>query len=50
VGGIVPSLHDYLNHADLQAKTSRTLHIPEALWECLQQVRQQGGCLVDQEA
>ncbi|OHC66789.1 MAG: IclR family transcriptional regulator [Pseudomonadales bacterium RIFCSPLOWO2_02_FULL_63_210] len=43
------SLHDYLNHADLQAKTSRTLHTPEALWECMQQVRQQGWCLVDQE-
>ncbi|MDX1367441.1 IclR family transcriptional regulator [Pseudomonas sp.] len=43
------SLHDYLNNADLQAKTSRTLHTPEALWECLQQVRQQGWCLVDQE-
>lgn len=43
------SLHDYLTHADLQAKTSRTLHTPEALWECLQQVRQQGWCLVDQE-
>jgi IclR family pca regulon transcriptional regulator len=43
------SLHDYLNHADLQAKTSRTLHTPEALWECLQQIRQQGWCLVDQE-
>jgi IclR family transcriptional regulator, pca regulon regulatory protein len=43
------SLHDYLNHADLQAKTSRTLHTPDALWECLQQVRQQGWCLVDQE-
>jgi IclR family pca regulon transcriptional regulator len=43
------SLHDYLNHADLQAKTSRTLHTPDALWECLQQVREQGWCLVDQE-
>ncbi|HBX55001.1 IclR family transcriptional regulator [Pseudomonas sp. UBA2684] len=43
------SLHDYLNHADLQAKTSRTLHTPEALWECLQRVRQQGWCVVDQE-
>lgn len=43
------SLHDYLNHADLRAKTSRTLHTPEALWKCLQQVRQQGWCLVDQE-
>jgi IclR family pca regulon transcriptional regulator len=43
------SLRDYLDHADLQAKTSRTLHTPEALLECLQQVRQQGWCIVDQE-
>lgn len=43
------SLLDYLEHAELQAKTSRTLHTPEALWQCLQQVRQQGWCLVDQE-
>jgi IclR family pca regulon transcriptional regulator len=43
------SLHEYLDHAELQAKTSRTLHTPEALLECLQQVRQQGWCIVDQE-
>jgi IclR family pca regulon transcriptional regulator len=43
------SLHDYLNNAELQAKTSRTLYTPQALWECLQQVRQQGWCVVDQE-
>ncbi|MGV8844742.1 MAG: IclR family transcriptional regulator [Pseudomonas sp.] len=43
------SLSDYLNHADLQPKTSRTLHTPEALWECVQRVRQQGWCVVDQE-
>ncbi|MEF9674081.1 pca regulon transcriptional regulator PcaR [Pseudomonas sp. MWU13-2100] len=43
------SLHEYLEHADLQAKTSRTLHTPEALLECLQQVRRQGWCIVDQE-
>ncbi|AOE64367.1 IclR family transcriptional regulator [Pseudomonas corrugata] len=43
------SLRDYLDHADLQAKTSRTLHTPEALLECLQQVRLQGWCIVDQE-
>ncbi|MBV6750458.1 MULTISPECIES: pca regulon transcriptional regulator PcaR [Pseudomonas] len=43
------SLHEYLEHADLHAKTSRTLHTPEALLECLQQVRQQGWCIVDQE-
>ena len=43
------SLQDYLDHADLQTKTSRTLTTPEALFECLQQVRQQGWCIVDQE-
>ena len=43
------SLQDYLDHADLQTKTSRTLTTPEALFECLQQVRQQGWCSVDQE-
>lgn len=43
------SLHDYLEHAELQAKTSRTLYTPEALWACLQQVREQGWCIVDQE-
>ncbi len=43
------SLREYLEHADLHAKTSRTLHTPEALLECLQQVRRQGWCIVDQE-
>lgn len=43
------SLHDYLEHAELQAKTSRTLHTRESLLECLQEVRQQGWCIVDQE-
>ena len=43
------SLHDYLEHAELQAKTSRTLYTPDALWACLQQVREQGWCIVDQE-
>ncbi|UMZ13422.1 IclR family transcriptional regulator [Pseudomonas sp. MPFS] len=43
------SLREYLERADLQAKTSRTLHTPEALLECLHQVRQQGWCIVDQE-
>lgn len=42
-------LQDYLAHAELLPKTSRTLHTPEALWECLQRVRQQGWCIVDQE-
>lgn len=43
------SLQDYLAHAELLPKTSRTLHTPDALWECLQQVRAQGWCIVDQE-
>ena len=43
------SLQDYLDHADLQTKTSRTLTTPQALLECLQEVRQQGWCIVDQE-
>ena len=43
------SLQDYLAHAELLPKTSRTLHTPEALWECLQQVRAQGWCIVEQE-
>ncbi|MCY1459389.1 Pca regulon regulatory protein [compost metagenome] len=43
------SLGEYLDHAELQAKTSRTIHTPEALLECLQEVRQQGWCIVDQE-
>ncbi len=43
------ALHDYLEHADLQAKTSRTLYQPPALIECLGQVRQQGYIIVDQE-
>jgi IclR family transcriptional regulator, pca regulon regulatory protein len=43
------SLHDYLNNAELQPKTSRTLHTPQDLWACLQQVREQGWCIVDQE-
>ena len=43
------SLGEYLEHADLQAKTSRTLHTRQDLLDCLQQVRQQGWCIVDQE-
>ncbi|MFP3518173.1 pca regulon transcriptional regulator PcaR [Pseudomonas sp. SIMBA_077] len=43
------SLHEYLAHAEFQAKTSRTLRTPEALLECLQKVREQGWCVVDQE-
>ncbi|KQB55624.1 IclR family transcriptional regulator [Pseudomonas endophytica] len=43
------SLHEYLAHAEFQAKTSRTLRTQEALLECLQKVREQGWCVVDQE-
>lgn len=43
------TLHEYLEHADLQAKTSRTVHDAAALLEILQQVREQGWCVVDQE-
>ena len=43
------TLNEYLAHAEFQAKTSRTLHTAEALLECLQKVREQGWCIVDQE-
>jgi len=43
------TLHEYLAHGEFQAKTSRTRHTPAALLECLQQVREQGWCVVDQE-
>ncbi|AHF69277.1 pca regulon transcriptional regulator PcaR [Pseudomonas cichorii] len=43
------SLREYLDHVDLQPKTSRTIRTTEALLECLQLVRQQGWCIVDQE-
>jgi IclR family pca regulon transcriptional regulator len=43
------SLHEYLEHVDLQSKTSRTIATAPELLACLQQVRQQGWCIVDQE-
>jgi len=43
------ALQDYLQHVEMQVKTSRTLHTPEALLECLQEVRRQGWVIVDQE-
>ena len=43
------SLRDYLDNVDLKPKTSRTLTNVPGLLECLQQVRQQGWCIVDQE-
>ena len=43
------ALDDYLDHADLQIKTSRTLHTPEALRENIAEIRSKGWVIVDQE-
>ncbi|KRW73212.1 IclR family transcriptional regulator domain-containing protein [Stutzerimonas nitrititolerans] len=43
------ALDDYLEHADLQIKTSRTLHTPEAIRAAIMEIRQQGWVIVDQE-
>lgn len=43
------TLWEYLEHVELQPKTSKTLTDREELSRCLQQVRQQGWCIVDQE-
>lgn len=43
------SLHEYLDRADLKPRTSRTLHDHNSLFACIQQVREQGWCVVDQE-
>ena len=43
------TLHEYLANGEFQAETSRTVHTPQALLECLQKVREQGWCIVDQE-
>lgn len=43
------ALDDYLEHADLQIKTSRTLHSVEALRQSIEDVRRQGWVIVDQE-
>ena len=43
------ALDDYLGHADLQIKTSRTLHTPEALRENIAEIRRKGWVIVDQE-
>lgn len=37
------SLREYLDRADLKARTSRTLHDAESLFACIQQVRAQAG-------
>ena len=43
------ALDEYLDHADLQIKTSRTLHTPEALRENIAEIRSKGWVIVDQE-
>jgi len=43
------TLKEYLEHVDLQPKTSKTLTDRQELARCLEQVRQQGWCIVDQE-
>ena len=43
------ALDDYLSHADLQVKTSRTLHTPEALRASIEDIRRQGWVIIDQE-
>jgi len=43
------ALNDYLEHADLQIKTSRTLHTPDAIRASIAEVRQQGWVMIDQE-
>jgi|GEM_PF-11141 len=43
------ALDDYLEHANLQIKTSRTLHTPKAIHASIAEIRQQGWVIVDQE-
>jgi len=43
------TLGDYLSHVELQPKTRKTLTSRDQLKACLEQVRQQGWCIVDQE-
>ena len=43
------ALTDYLEHANLQIKTSRTLHTPEAIRASVDEIRQKGWVIIDQE-
>ncbi|MCQ4260046.1 helix-turn-helix domain-containing protein [Pseudomonas stutzeri] len=43
------ALTDYLEHANLQIKTSRTLHAPEAIRASVDEIRQKGWVIIDQE-
>lgn len=44
-----PALEEYLETADLQVKTTRTLHTAEALRANIAEIRQQGWVIIDQE-
>ncbi|MDH4559117.1 IclR family transcriptional regulator [Pseudomonas sp. BN417] len=43
------ALDDYLEHADLQVKTSRTVHTQEGLRASIEEIRRQGWVIIDQE-
>lgn len=43
------ALEEYLSHADLQVKTSRTVHTLEGLRASIAEIRQQGWVIIDQE-
>ncbi|MCY1389533.1 Pca regulon regulatory protein [compost metagenome] len=43
------ALDDYLEHADLQVKTSRTVHTAEGLRASIAEIRRQGWVIIDQE-
>ncbi|SDS68037.1 transcriptional regulator, IclR family [Halopseudomonas litoralis] len=43
------ALEDYLEHANLKARTSRTLHTPEAVRSAVAEVRRRGWVVTDQE-
>ncbi len=43
------ALGDYLDHANLQIKTSRTLHTPDAIRASIDEIRQKGWVIIDQE-
>ncbi|OEC36624.1 IclR family transcriptional regulator [Pseudomonas sp. 1D4] len=43
------ALEDYLEHADLQVKTSRTVCTPDGLRASIDEIRRQGWVIIDQE-
>jgi IclR family pca regulon transcriptional regulator len=43
------ALQDYLEHAELQVKTSRTVATTQALLTSIEDIRQQGWVIIDQE-